>query len=62
MSAPSGHLNAAALAQLALGDAERIQAIYRARFVPHPQVRRVLDRLNFLLDYPKCARMQCMLI
>jgi len=59
---PMPHLTRAAREQLALSNADRIAAIYGSRFVPHPIARRVLDRLNFLVGYPKCARMQCLLL
>lgn len=56
------HLNATARVQAELGDDERIHAIYGARWIPHPRAQRALDRLNFLFGYPRCARMQCLLI
>ena len=56
------HLTRGAREQLTLSDGDRIKAIYGARFVPHPNAKRVLDRLNFLVGYPKCARMQCLLL
>ena len=61
-TATGSHLTHAARDQLALSDADRIGAIYGARFVPHPHAKRVLERLNFLATYPKCARMQCLLL
>ncbi len=62
MPAPHRHLSAAARIQLELSNEERIQAIYGARWIPHPRAKQALERLNFLISYPKCARMQCMLI
>lgn len=59
---PMPHLTRTAREQLALSNADRIAAIYGSRFVPHPIAKRVLDRLNFLVGYPKCARMQCLLL
>ena len=59
---PMPHLTRAARDQLTLSDADRITAIYGARFVPHPNAKRVLERLNFLVGYPKCSRMQCLLL
>ena len=56
------HLNAVARVQAELGDPERIRALYGARWVPYPRAQRALDRLNFLFEYPKCARMQCLLL
>jgi Cdc6-like AAA superfamily ATPase len=56
------HLSATARKQLELGNEDRITAIYQAKWVPHPRAKRALDRLNFLYRYPKCARMQCLLI
>jgi hypothetical protein len=56
------HLNAVARVQAELGDAERIQAMYGARWVPYPRAQRALDRLNFLFNFPKCARMQGLLL
>ena len=62
MSLAASHLSASARDQLALSNPDRINAIYGARFVPHPHAKRVLERLNFLVGYPKCARMQCLLL
>lgn len=62
MSAPFSHLSAAARVQLELSDDDRIRAIHGARWIPHPRARQALERLKFLFDYPKCARMQCLLI
>jgi Cdc6-like AAA superfamily ATPase len=56
------HLNAVARVQAELGDPERIRAMYGARWVPYPRAQRALDRLNFLFDFPKCARMQGLLL
>ena len=62
MSKPAKHLSAAAQIDLSLSNEERIAAIYRAKWVPHPRAKHALNRLNFLYQYPKCARMQCLLI
>lgn len=59
---PYGHLNAVARVQAQLGDDERIRALYGARWIPYPRAQRALDRLNFLFSYPKCARMQGLLL
>lgn len=61
-TATVAHLTHTARDQLALSNSDRIAAIYGARFVPHPPVKRVLERLNFLATYPKCARMHCLLL
>ena len=62
MKEPYAHLNAAARAQAQLGDEERIRSLYGERWIPHPRAQRALDRLNFLFGYPKCARMQGLLL
>jgi Cdc6-like AAA superfamily ATPase len=56
------HLNSVARVQAELGDAERIRALYGARWIPYPRAQRALDRLNFLFEFPKCARMQGLLL
>lgn len=56
------HLSVTARIQLDLSNEERISAIYQAKWIPHPRAKQALDRLNFLYRYPKCARMQCLLI
>jgi hypothetical protein len=56
------HLNEAAIALLERSDEERIFAIREGSWLPYKDTKRILARMEELLDYPRITRMPCMLL
>ena len=56
------HLGQAARAQARLGDAERIQALRRERWIGYPRASEAIRLLQRLLETPPRERMPCLLV
>lgn len=62
MSKSANHLNENVKHLLSLTDEERIQSIYRPRWIGYTKAKTVLTKLDKLLNYPKTHRMPNLLI
>jgi hypothetical protein len=59
---PSSHLNATATAWLELNDEERIFKLHGERWIGYDRAREIINKLNWLITYPKKRRMPNLLI
>jgi hypothetical protein len=58
----SNHLGLAVRTALELSDEERIKGVRSPRWIGYPTAKRVLDRLEDLLTYPRTHRMPGLLL
>ncbi len=41
---------------------ERIASLYRPQWIPYPAGDEILARIDFIMHYPRCSRMPCLLV